>query len=323
MKTLTTILVIAVAFLLPLANLQAATWNVPGDFATIQVALDSPEVIPGDTIMVGPGQHAGATITKAVEIRGEGGATIVDGPLLAPYPYACGFFFPGQGAGSGATISHLKFETVEFPVMSRGADNVTVSQCSLVDSLQGISNWGGSGWEISHNEITDLRCNNGGGIAVLVGARFGEMIVDNVVSHNKISGTLHVPPPYDEGGTEKGGYEGSGIVLYADFRYGWPGAAEISCNRVVKNKVSLVSDNASLVDVCAFELSEVYLPAQHPGESSIVTTENTVGFNDFRGTLNQIVLSPEILADYNSISRNLGKNRGQGLPPSVFGPGGN
>ncbi|MHC4440451.1 MAG: hypothetical protein ACYS3S_24135, partial [Planctomycetota bacterium] len=53
-----------------LLTAQAATWHVPGDFATIQEAIDYVGVLDGDKIMVGPGQHAGATITKAVEIKG-------------------------------------------------------------------------------------------------------------------------------------------------------------------------------------------------------------------------------------------------------------
>ena len=52
-----------------------------------------------------------------------------------------------------------------------------------------------------------------------------------------------------------------------------------------------------------------------------VIHDNAVGFNDFRGTTLQIVLTPEELADYNSISRNLGENRGHGLQPKdLFRP---
>ena len=50
---------------------------------------------------------------------------------------------------------------------------------------------------------------------------------------------------------------------------------------------------------------------------------NAIGFNDFRDTTSQIALTPEDLENYNTISRNLGDNRGHGLHPSVFGPGGN
>jgi len=48
-----------------------------------------------------------------------------------------------------------------------------------------------------------------------------------------------------------------------------------------------------------------------------------VGFNDFRGTLLQIDLTPDNLDAYNDFSKNFGDNRGHGLHPSTFGPGGN
>ena len=70
------------------------------------------------------------------------------------------------------------------------------------------------------------------------------------MAHNKISGTLHVAA------NDCGGYDGTGIVLFADFRWGQLGATSIAFNRVVKNSVALVSDNPSLVDVVAFELTD-------------------------------------------------------------------
>ena len=146
---------------------------------------------------------------------------------------------------------------------------------------------------------------------------FGGVVKDNVISHNKITGTLHVAA------TDGGGYSGTGIVIYADFRWGRTGAAEISNNRVVKNKVSLVSDTPDVVDVVAFEMTQSWYPADPPEPTPIVIFDNAVGFNDFRGTVRQIALTPEDLANHNDISRNLGDNRGHGLHPSLFGPGGN
>jgi nitrous oxidase accessory protein NosD len=239
------ILTILVSFslLVLAAEALAATWDVPGDFANIQDAIDSTLVLDGDRIMVGPGQHAGAIVTKAVEIKGEDGAVIDSGPLLYAF-MPCGtivldigFFFTGDGAGSGATISHLKFEGPAFPVFSRGADDVTVAHCTMINPIQGVTNWAGTGWEISHNVITDLRSANGGGIGILVGVPKAVQgtVSDNVVSHNKISGTLHVSS------CDGGGYCGTGIVLYADYRSG-EGPKIVTKTRVVKNKVSLVSD---------------------------------------------------------------------------------
>lgn len=322
MKRLLAICVVTLFVLAFGSTTKAATWNVPGDFATIQDAIDSSLVIEGDKIIVGPGNHAGATVTKTVEIKGDDGAVIDSGPLLTTY-MPCGtivldigFFFAGDGAGSGATISHLKFEGPAFPVFSRGADDVTVTQCTMTNSIQGVTNWAGNGWDISHNVITDLRSANGGGIGILVGVPYAisedTVISDNVVSHNKISGTLHVAS------CDGGGYSGTGVVLFTDFRWGATGLKKVTKTRVVKNKVSLVSDTPDVVDVVAIELTDTRNDSTLAGVSG-----NVVGFNDLRGTVLQIALTPSNLDEANKISRNLGENRGHGAHPSAFGPGGN
>jgi len=326
MKKLAIILVclaFALSFSSPaMAKGKAAStgkWEVPGDFDTIQEAIDDAAVLDGDTILVGKGNHAGALVTKAVEIKGQGGAVINDGPELGNHGLYQGFRL--LDGSDGATISHLSFE-VDFPIMNgEAANNVTVDHCTFTNTVQAISNWAGSDWQISHNVITDLRAICGGGIGILVAGRQEGIIQNNVISHNKITGTMHISPG------DCGGYNGSGIVLYADYRYGETEAIEISYNRVVKNKISLVAQEDPDVpptgpsDVVAFELPDTRddINADHYP----VVFDNAIGFNDFRGTVLQIALTPEELNDCNYISRNLGDNRGHGLHPSVFGPGGN
>ncbi len=301
---------------------ETEVWNVPGDFNTIQEAIDSADVVNGDTIRVGKGNHAGALVTKAVTIVGTGGAIIDDGPNSHSFLRA-GFLFADDGAGSGATIrgftfigdyqsSYVDDGKLDFPIFSRGADDVTIEHNTMITSLQAITNWGGSGWVISHNDITDLGTLNGGGIGIFIGETTGGIVENNAVSHNKIRGVLHV---WESDGGE---YSGSGIVLYANFRWGAAGAEAIKNNIVVHNKVSMVSDNSEVVDIVAFEMTENWYPADPPDPTPIVIYDNAIGFNDFRGTEIQIVLTPEELEDYNSISRNLGENRGRGLHPSIF-----
>jgi hypothetical protein len=48
--------------------------------------------------------------------------------------------------------------------------------------------------------------------------------------------------------------------------------------------------------------------------------DNAIGFNDFRGTTTQLVLTPDALDTTNVLSRNLGDNRGHGLHPKAFVP---
>jgi len=302
-KSLFTLAILVSIFAL-IGTASAGNWRVPGDFATIQEALDSPDVAAGDRILVASGEHAGATVNKAVEIRGQGRAVITSGPLeLRPGQYV-GFYFDYSGAGSSARIRNLEFD-VAFPVFSRGADNVIVEHCSMTDPIQGVSAWSGDGWIISHNEINGLRTMNGGGIGILLGSRAGDTADNSLVSYNRIRGTLSV---WSEDG---GGYNGSGVVLYADFRWGGLGASQITGNRVTHNTIGLVSDDPEVVDVVALELTDT------SGASDIIC-DNAIGFNDFRGTALQIALTPEELGDCNDISRNLGDNRGHGAHPGPF-----
>ena len=303
------ILLVSLALFIVTPAASAKNWSVPAHFPTIQAAIDDPAVLEGDRILVGPGNFAGALVTKRVEIKGMGGATIDNGPVHGS-GLIQGFRLLANSAGS--TISHLIFK-VDLAIMNgAAAHSVTVTNCTFLNSIQAISNWGGSAWNISQNDIIDLRTSNGGGIGILIGDRTGGIVSDNVVEHNKISGVL------TSMSGEDGGYNGSGIVLYADFRLGRLGAESIEKNRVVKNKVSLVSQAAAGIDVAAFEMTDT----RDDGSLPPVIVDNAAGFNDFRGTVLQIVLTPSNLDVSNVISRNLGesKSRGHGAHPSVFGP---
>jgi hypothetical protein len=292
------------------AKNNTTRWFVPGDFDTIQEAIDSADVADGDIIMVAGGNHSGALINKAVQIRGTGNAVINDGPL---HPAGLNYGFRMQAGSDGASISHLRFDGVDLAIMNGEAvDGVTVEHCVFINAIQAVTNWRGSEWTISHNKIIDLRTRNGGGIGILVGDYSGGVVQDNVISHNTISGILYVAA--DDGG----GYNGSGIVIYADFRWGGSGAEEVSGNRIVQNRVSLVSDTPAVVDVVACELTD----SRDDENLGSVIFDNVIGFNDFRGTELQIDLTPDNLDECNTISRNLGDNRGHGAHPSVFGPGG-
>ena len=86
----------------------ADTLRVPIDSPTIQAAVDAAS--SGDQIRVGPGEWCGATITKTLDLFGEG-ATIIgcaSNPALGPF--RIGFFFPGTSDASGTTIRHFVFD---------------------------------------------------------------------------------------------------------------------------------------------------------------------------------------------------------------------
>lgn len=287
---------------------QTNSWFIPGDFATIADAMNSPTVNNGDIIKLGSGNFTGVFLTKELNFEGNGNTVINDGPVHASGKIMGFRLIAGSEKSS---FSHITF-TVDFPIMNGAAvNNVTISHCTFLNSVQAISNWRGNGWIIEHNTITDLRCDNGGGIGILIGDFMGGIVQGNQISHNTITGTLHV---FEE--TESGGYSGSGIVLYADFRWGASGTAEMKNNYVSHNTISLVSDHPGLVDVNAFELTDTRVT---PTPDKI--KNNTIVFNDFRGTANQILLSPESLDNpVNNITKNLGENRGHGLHPKDFKP---
>ncbi|MAB78302.1 MAG: hypothetical protein CMJ89_03010 [Planctomycetes bacterium] len=52
------VVLISVFACLPAATAAQTTWNVPGDFATIQEAIDAVSVVNGDTIQVGVGEYS-------------------------------------------------------------------------------------------------------------------------------------------------------------------------------------------------------------------------------------------------------------------------
>ncbi len=280
------------------------------DYSTIQEAIDDPNGV--EKIKVCSGEYAGALVDKSVEIVGAGDVTINYGPV-----HGSGLIqgFRMLAGSDGSEISHLTFE-VDLAIMNGAAvSDVSIHHNTFLNAIQAVTNWRGNGWTISHNRIVDLRTRNGGGIGILVADYLGGTVSGNVVSHNTIEGTLKV---YEHDG---GGYDGSGIVLYADFRWGGAGALAIKDNSVVKNTVSLVSDTPDVVDVHAFELTDT-----RDDVSAIpypVLFDNAIGFNDWRGTASQMVFMPEELEAENEISRNLGDYRGHGSHPSAFGPGGN
>jgi hypothetical protein len=332
MKKLITICAVVALMYALSTTAKAETWNVPREFQTIQDAIDSDDVVGGDTILVGPGNHDGATVTKAVEIKGKGGAVVDSGPMYAD-KYITGFYFR-DGAGDGATISHLSFVTVDLPIYSRDTHDVTVEHCTFTSPMQGITNWNGNGWNISHNVINGLVTISGGGIGIFVGTRLpaDSRANNNLITHNKIKGQVVVSdeeierynqgPPYPEAG-----YSVPGICLMSDRRK--EPAGTISGNRILKNKVALSSNNPRNHFPGGIGLSDLGLRDLDVPD----LLDNKIGFNDLRGMLDTVVvegedalptailLVPDELDESNIISRNLGydaDNRGHGAHPKVL-----
>ena len=321
MKKLIFLLVIAALVVMPSAAMaggpgRSSIIRVPHDHPTIQEAIDAADT--GDTILVGPGEYAGAIVTKAVKIRGSAGGTVInDGP--SPWlgrGFKAGFLFLGAGEGSGATISHLTFKcgvvedssTAEllFPIFSRGADDVTVEYNTMYDAIQGITNWHGSGWTIQHNEIEGLQAFHGGGIGIFLGSWSGTPTTDNLVAHNRVTGA---PEAEDVDGEPA--YSTPGIALMSDRRWGADGGP--IANNVVRHNRCVITSPSGV----GIELTDQGLSTLTPPSADLV--DNVVAFNDMRGSTFELALNPEEVADNNIISRNLGNDRRwDGTNPAPF-----
>jgi hypothetical protein len=286
----------------------AAVWEVPGDFATIQAAIDSGSVIDGDKILVGPGAHSGATVSKSVEIKGTDGAIITSGVSYNGISGLETAFRLVPGA-DGTEISHLMIQNnvntgYFFAVFSRDVDLVSIHHLTIMNSVQAISNYNGDEWDISHNKMFGVNAVTGGGIGILIGAFEGFDANDNLIAHNTT-----------EGEVGDVGFSGPGILLTSLHGASNRPGGEVSGNKVYKNNCTHTGSNG-----VAFEIDDVTLALAPAGDPMIF--DNVIAFNDFRGSTWEIVLYPDESEDYNKFSRNLGSNRGEGAdgltPPEIF-----
>lgn len=206
---------IAAAVSLPLfistLSASANTLLVPGDFPTIQAAVDAAS--PEDQIRVGPGEWCGATITKTLDLFGEGGATIVGCDLISDLGGVLhiGFFLP-DGSASGSSFRHFlfdgagvsnqgdgNFDPLSFAIFARDTDDIITEQNHVIGTVQGFTNTRGSGWTVNHNIIEDLTvftcdgvltCGGGDGIVFQDRDLDVPRQADNTAMFNDISGTV-------------------------------------------------------------------------------------------------------------------------------------
>ncbi len=266
---------------------KAETLRVPADFATIQDAVNFASA--GDQIRVGPGEWCGATVTKKVDLFGEGGATII-GCSTSPKLIGVlriGFSLPNSDA-SGTTIRNFVFDgqgtsnanlyPLSFAVFARGASNVIVEQNTILGTIQAITNTEGSGWTVNHNKIVDLsllacepsgRC--GGGIGIVFQDRnlVGPRQTDNTAMFNNISGVI--PDNFDV-------FSMAGILVL--------GAQDGSI--IQKNRIAIPDNSTSLAEGQAIVVTDTCCGDPTPFSTAI---NSTIAKNDGRGSEFSVVIT--------------------------------
>jgi hypothetical protein len=295
--------VVVIAILGLSLNAQAKNLRVPDDYATIQEAVDAAG--DGDVIKVDAGQFAGAIINKPVTIKGSGNDTIID-PGVAYHPVAVWYktAFRLDAGADGTEISHMMIpnklsDLYLFGVFSRYVDDVSIHHLTITSTIQGITNWNGSGWTIMHNKLFGVSDYGGGGIGILIGTNDPDTPANgSLVSHNKVEGIV-----------DANLYSGPGVLLTSGHGTANIYGGDVTGNKVVRNRCLMTGLNGVGIETNDTDL-RFGLPPR--------VRDNKIGFNDNRGSTYEMYF--ELDADmYNTVSKNLGKNRGHGLTPaSVF-----
>ncbi len=256
----------------------AANLSVPGDHATIQEAVDA--AAPGDVINVGPGNFAGAAIFKMVTIIGSPGTIIDEGNPLFGGEDAFDIIFPGA---NGTTIRDMTFIGVLWGVFGSEADDVTITNCTFLDTFHAVDNRFGNGWTITDNVIDGFIPfpPPGPGVENHQEAILVLEATDNYIGNNFI---------YYEGDRNPG-YSRELNVGITLISFG----GVLENNTVVGNEVEVVVSDAEFSDgVGLFALGD---PA--------AVRNNTIVDNDLRRSLTPIHLIPESLRGSNVVKPNL------------------
>ena len=203
-------------------------------FDNIQDGIDA---VCGSTVYVAPGSYAGANVDKSVSIIG---STIGDSIITSGVHYGGGHpslttAFHLDTGSDGTEINNFIINCDQssfffFGIFSRGIDDVIIDSLTVNDAVQGITNWGGSNWVITNNELIDTVASGGGGIGIYLGVYPPYTDCSgNLVQYNSIYADITEP-----------GYTAPGICLALDVRYDYhllTGSEEITNNDILDNEI--------------------------------------------------------------------------------------
>ena len=192
-------------------GVSAATINVPTDYATIQGAVDA--ATDGDVINVAAGTYTGAIVDKEVTINGIGASINAGVPYKSGSGLTTAFRFDENADGAQLTDFTIDCDASSsfyFAVFARSADSVIVDGLTVNQAVQGITNVGGSNWEVTNNDIYETGAASGGGIAISMSAFPPTYPVcsGNLIQNNTIQSLASAPD-----------YSTPGILLGLDLRF--------------------------------------------------------------------------------------------------------
>jgi len=166
--------------LIPLAEAGSTIWYVPGDFLTIQEAIDASD--PGDTVLVVPGTyHEHLSISKSnLTLLGESPlTTVIDGNQTSSVVFL---------NAKNVTLKGFKIQNGIFGINMVQSKNCTISDNVVtLNTDEGMRIW----WESSNNTITGntVVFNNGYGMRNMLNSN-KNIIANNTVANNEYGITI-------------------------------------------------------------------------------------------------------------------------------------
>lgn len=256
----------------------AAVIRVPADHPTIQAAVNV--AFSGDTILVSPGNHAGATLTfprlpvilgtnpgdpsvvSSIKIAG----LIYDGPFNPSFIQrvsgvtlsGAGISINAGGGGSGVTfqIVNCQFEycDVGLDLLNTNPIRVDVIACSFFANGMGIASLSESFGPIVHVRDSQFEFNLQG-----INGRFREVrdcrFADNVEASAEVFVRLGDPAGLVFTRNHVSGTSGTGLICNS-IGFGSPAVLRIHNNYIVRNGVGLDLPDGSQIDSNTIALND-------------------------------------------------------------------
>lgn len=277
----------------------AAVLRVPADHPTIQAAVNA--AFSGDTVLVSPGNHPGATLSfpRLPVIQGTNPAdsSVVSATKIAGLTYE-GPFTPDfmqrvsgvtmsgagltiHGGGNNATfqLAHCQFEYCSVGVNLMDADpiRVDVIACSFFANGMGISSLSESFGPIVHVRDSQFEFNLQG-----INGRFREVrdcrFADNVEAGAEVFVRLGDPAGLVFTRNHVSGTSGTGLICNS-IGFGSPAILRIHNNYIVRNGVGLDLPDGSQIDSNTIALND-YVGIVIQSDAATVPIRNTIVYGN-------------------------------------------